>query len=239
MPAEDERLVDDGDLHAGLHEVVEQLDVLGEQPDAAVARAQTDAGGLVGAVDEVARPIEVERAVAERVVRTRGHHGGQDLAVLLVLGAHAGAGSPRGVLGHAHDAGRPLRRRPTDAPDTDREGVDRLPLAGLARRVVEEPHRREVDDDPLARRVGEYVARRQHDLAALARQPRIHAGIGADELLVADVEAACEVDEGVLARRAGDLQFTDQVAVRGVEHRAVRAGRERRGCVGQRYPRHG
>ena len=88
LPAVHERLVHHRDLGADRHHVEQLLDVLGVHADAAVARAQADAGGLVGAVDQVARPAEVHRAVAERVVRSRRHARRQRIALGRVLLAH-------------------------------------------------------------------------------------------------------------------------------------------------------
>ena len=169
VPPEHEGLVDHRHTGARLDEVIEQLDVLGEQPDAAVARSQADTGGLVGAVDEIARPLQVERTVTERVVRARWHHDRQHLAIGLVLRTHPRPRTPGGIFLHPHHAGAALRRRPTDAADPDREGVDGQPFPRLALREIEQAHRCQIDDDALTRRVREDMPRRQYDLATCAR----------------------------------------------------------------------
>ena len=74
LPAEHEGLVDDAHLGAERHGLEQLLDVFRIQADAAVARAQADASRLVRAVDQVARPAEVERVAAERIVGAGTDH---------------------------------------------------------------------------------------------------------------------------------------------------------------------
>ena len=76
-----------------------------------------------------------------------------------------GGGPPGRILLPAHDLGRALRRAPAHLADADRMGEHDLRLALLARREIEEPHLRHVDDDALARRV------RQDELRGQRRSP--------------------------------------------------------------------
>ena len=57
----------------------------GIEAQAAVARAQADAGGLVGAVDHVAWPAEIESVATERIVGAGTDHRFELLAVLAML----------------------------------------------------------------------------------------------------------------------------------------------------------
>src|SRR5439155_26058009 len=63
-----DRLVDDVDRRAIARLAVEELDVLGKQAHAAVARVLADAGGGVRPVEAVARGGELDPVLAERVV---------------------------------------------------------------------------------------------------------------------------------------------------------------------------
>ena len=181
LPAVQQRLVHDRDLHADRNHLEQRLDVLGVEPDAAVARTHADSRRLVGAVHQVARPAEVHRICPERIVRTRRHLGGQRITLLGVLLAHRRRWRPDGVLALGDDLGRADRRFPADLAYADRVGDDDRAGSVLRRfREIEEPHRRDVHHDAFGRGVGQHPLGRQHDPGALARQPRVHAGIRAD-----------------------------------------------------------
>ena len=192
-----------------------------------MAGAQADAIGLVGAVDQVAGPAERELVLAQRIVRARRHHRRHRIAVLLVLLAHRGRRPPDRVLLRDDDLGDAFRRLPADLADADRVRVDHLRLALLVLREVVDAHRREVDDDAFARRIGQHELRGHHDLAARARQPRIDARIGAHDLFVADVEAPRDVRQRVFLAGDGDLHLADHVVVSGIELEAMRGHRHR------------
>ena len=166
-----------------------------------MARAQSDAGRLVGAVDQVARPLQVEGVLAERVVGSRADHRLEVLAVLVMLLAHRHRHAPGGVLLAPHDLGDALGSTPADLADADGVGEHHRALAGLHRRVIEDAHRRDVDDDARVRGLRQDELRRHDDLATLARQPGIDLGVGAQDLLVADVEAPRDVGERVVLAR--------------------------------------
>ena len=95
-PAEQVGLIDHGHLGADGDQVEEHGDVLGVQPHAAVARAHADAVGLVGAVDQIARPAQAKRVLRPADCRVpRARLRGQHVAVLGVLLAHRLAAPPR------------------------------------------------------------------------------------------------------------------------------------------------
>jgi hypothetical protein len=94
-------------------------------------------------------------------------------------------------------------------------------LALLHLRVIEEPHRRGVDDDAVARRVGKDELRRNDDFAILARQPWIYAGIGAHDFFVAHIEAARDVGERVVLGGERLLHHADDVGG-GIDLEAMR-----------------
>ena len=187
-----------------------------------MAGTQTHTGGLVGAVDHVRGPAEVEREAAERIVRARSDHRLELFAALLAMFLDDGRRRPPGrVLLPAHDLGRALGRLPAHLADADGIGVHDLRLALLHLRVIEESHRGGVDDDALARRVGQDELRRDDDLAVLAGQPGIDTRIGAHDFFVAHVEATRDVGERVFLGGAGLLHHADDVGG-GVDLEAMR-----------------
>src|ERR1700722_11072250 len=97
---------------------------------------------------------------------------------------------PDRILLMARDLRHALGCGPADLADPDRMREYALRLALAMRRKVVEAHGRHVDDDSLVRRIGQHEARGQHDAATGPGQPRIDAGIGAHDLLVADVKPA-------------------------------------------------
>src|SRR5690606_16896715 len=190
LPPEDERLVHDAHWSTDRHHVEEERDVLRVEPDAAVARAKAHAGGLVRAVNQIARPAEIHGVPPERVVRTGPDHGLELFAVLAMLLDDGRCRAPHGVFLAPDDLRHALWRRPAHAPNADRMRVHHLRLALLRLREIEEPHLRHVDDDALAPGVRQDVARRHDDLRALAGKPGVHAGIGTHALLISDVETS-------------------------------------------------
>src|SRR5207253_6107798 len=161
-----EGLIDHAHLRADGHQVVELLDVFRVQPDATVARAQPDSGRLVGAVDQVTRPLQIESVLAEGVLGAGADDRIEILAVVVVLLAHRLGYAPGGILLPAHDLRDALRSAPTHLADADGMSDDDRPLAALDRRIVEDAHRGDVDDEPGTRRIRQDELRRNHDLAA-------------------------------------------------------------------------
>jgi hypothetical protein len=89
--------------------------------------------------------------------------------------------------------------------------VHELLLALLHRRVIKKAHRGGIDDDAFAGRVRQDELRRDHDLLALARQPRIHIRVRTHDFLVPHIEAARDVGERVFLAGLGFLHHADDV----------------------------
>ena len=147
----------------------------------------------------------------------------------------AAVGRQVGSFCPAHDLGGALGGLPAHLADADRIGVHHLRLTLLHLRVIEETHGGGVDDDALARRVGQDELRRDHDLAVFAGQPGIHTRIGAHDFFVADVEAARDVGERVFLGCEGLLHHADDVGGRvdfeAMGRRRFRQCRHRRGLI--------
>ncbi len=184
---------------------------------------------LVRAVHEIALPLKRERMAAERVVRTRPDYGRKLIAVLRVFLANRHRDRPHRIQRALDDLGRALRRLPSHAPDADRvrDHFGRLIL--LVRREVEEAHRWNVDDDAFAGRIGQYEARRHHDLAPLARQPRIDAGIGAHDFLVTEIEAARDIRKRVFLGGNRALNEANHIVVERIDLESMCRYRRQRG----------
>src|SRR5579863_1129251 len=101
-----------------------------------------------------------------------------------------------------------------------------LRLSRLALRKIEQAHGRDVDHDSLARRVRQDELRRRDDLLVRAWEPRVHARVGAQDLLVTYVETTRNVGECVLLRRGRKLHRTDEIIVRN-ELEPLRGRRQR------------
>src|SRR5207302_7977232 len=100
------------------------------------------------------------------------------------------------------------------------------PLAALDRRIVEDAHRGDVDDEPGTRRIRQDELRRNHDLAAFPGEPWVDLRIGAQELLVADVEAPRDVAQRIVLRGSHHLHHPDDVLT-GLELEALVGERQR------------
>ncbi len=97
-------------------------------------------------------------------------------------------------------------------------------LAGFG--IIEHAQLREIHYQAFARSIRQHELSRHDDGAANAGQPRIDARIGADDLFVADVEAAGDVGKRVLTLHVRDLQLADDFVLLGIETEFV--GRHRR-----------
>src|SRR5204863_314664 len=126
------------------------------------------------------------------------------------------------------------RRAPVVAPEADRVGGDerRLGITGRGAEVVE-PQLGDVDHDALVRAAGQHPLGRHHDVRADRRHPRIDARVGVDDLVVAEVEPACDVEQRVA--------LPDAVVADGADHRvgpgAHAVGRDRLPREGRLVPR--
>ncbi len=193
-----------------------------------MARAQADPRGLVRAVNQIARPLQVKGMAPERIVRAGTDDPVELLAVLAVLLDHGDGHRPGRILLAPHDLGDALGGGPADLADADGVRDDDLGLAGLVRREVEQPHGGDVDDHSLAGSVRQNELGGQDDLSVGARQPGIHSGIGPDDFFVPDVEAARDVGERVLLRCFRGLHRADNVLARS-ELEPLRLDRRGRG----------
>ena len=251
-PAHEHGLIHEPHVRAPRDAAEELLDVLGIEPDAAVARAHPDAVRLVRAVDQVSRQRQRERESPERIVGPGRHDARQPLAPLGVLLANRRGHVPDGVADLLRDLRLGDRRRPTLRADADRmrrharRGRVRRRGAGLLGREVVEAHRGHVDQDAFARRVGQDRLRRQEHRRRLARQPLIDAGVRRAQLVEPQVERAADRGERVFVAREEHLRLADQLLtgrerdIASVERREprglrVRRARCRRRCRGRAF----
>src|SRR5690606_9347438 len=116
-----------------------------------------------------------------------------------------------GLLGHFRLA---RRRGPALAADADRVRRHREAVVRVIGKVVQ-PHARQIDDDTLARRIGQDRPRRQIDRRVLARQPVVYARVRAPQLFVPDAVLAGYRGKGVLVAREQDLDLADDLGGRG------------------------
>jgi hypothetical protein len=209
VPAELGRLVDHGHRCAHGHQGIEPGDILGVEPDAAVAHPAPHAIGLVGAVDHVVRPAEIEGKGAERIVRP-GRNGFRQVRLLRPDGGRREPGRV-GPLGD--DLGAADRRLVSLAADADRHAEWR---PALGRKVVE-PELGQIDDDAAAGAGRQQALGRQGDHGTLAGQPGIDPAIGRHELDIADIEAHGDVDQRVVVARHVASRLADQIIRLGAE----------------------
>ncbi len=114
----------------------------------------------------------------------------------------------------SHDLRDALGRRPTHLADADGMSDDDLRLPGFVLGEVKQPHRCDVDHEPFMWRVRKDELRRQHNLPPRSGQPGVDPGVGTHDLLITDVEAACDVSERVFLRGRRDLHLADDVLAR-------------------------
>ena len=91
------------------------------------------------------------------------------------------------------------------APDPDRVGNDDSRSARTGLGVVEQPQRRQVEYDALARGAGEDVTGGEQDAGARPRQPRIEGGVGGPDLFIPEVVTARDINEGILLAGGDDI----------------------------------
>src|SRR5437773_4737324 len=193
------RLVGALDGRADRYQREEPLDVLGVEADAAVGRLHADAPRNVRAVDAVDRAAQLEAVVAERVVGRAARDGVPSVAALRDVLA---PDRLRDVPGRLHllrlHPELAAWRAPGVAPEADGVGGDerRLWITGRGAEVVE-PQLGDVDHDALVRAAGQHPLGRHHDVRADRRHPRIDAWVRVDDLVVAEVEPARDVEQRV------------------------------------------
>src|SRR5581483_1517345 len=123
----------------------------------------THTGWLVGAVNEIARPLQIEREAAEGIVWTGADDFLELLAVLTMLLDHGGRHAPGGIGLAAHDFGHALGGRPSHFSNADGMSDHHLRLAGLVWREIKQAHSGDVDHDAGPRRTRNHELRRHHD----------------------------------------------------------------------------
>src|SRR2546422_2584618 len=181
-------------------------------PYTTLFRLHADAPRNVRAVDAVDRAAQLEAVVAERVVGRAARDGVPSVAALRDVLA---PDRLRDVPGRLHL----LRlypelaawRAPVVAPEADRVGGDerRLGITGRGAEVVE-PQLGNVDHDALVRAAGQHPLGRHDHVRADRRHPPIDARVRVDDLVVAEVEPARDVEQrvaradAVVADGAGD-----------------------------------
>ena len=192
------------------------LDVLRVHADAAVRHLHADTGRLVRAVNEIRATgnAEPHLVLAERIVRPRRHDLRQRIAALLVLLRTDSGGYQFGRFSLVTIFVTPIGVFQSILAGTDRVSAHHARLARPGRREVIHPVLGQVDDDAFTRRLRNDVARRNQDLGALARQPRIDARVRGQDLLVAHPVATGDVEKGVLMRgQLARVRTDDVVAV--------------------------
>ena len=150
-----DRRVDNVHLRARRDSVVQRLDIVIAQTNAAGTDAHTDAEIGIGAVQEIDSAIggEADGVMAHRIVRTSRHYRRQLNPHSLVARANVGGRCPGRIgpfVGHGCDHRR-CDGGPTQLADAD--WVDGHFI--LARRVIVEAQFGEVNHQPFARRIGQ------------------------------------------------------------------------------------
>src|SRR5690606_28007645 len=147
-------VVEPGDLHLLIHNGhrcahgnlrIKGLHILVVHADAASTHPSPNAERHGGAVYEVSRPSELERASATGVFRPGRHDARQHR----LFASDRGGWVPGRMLRLAHDAGLPHRGPATFTPAP--QGKSHGPRAAL--REVVEAHLAEIDDDPACWRI--------------------------------------------------------------------------------------
>ena len=196
-------LVDEPHLGAARDQRKERGDVLRIHADAAVRDRHSNGHRIVGAVDHVGAVTdgEPQGEVAQRIVRARRHHLRQRIAALGVLLADGLRRIPGGVSDLGDDAGLTERCAPVHLADAHRIGDDHRALGVFRLRVVIQPVLGDVDHDPFPRARRQNAPPGQQDLGALARQPHVDVGVGANDFLVPEAVAPRDIEERVLIGR--------------------------------------
>ncbi|KAF5032689.1 hypothetical protein DSECCO2_614580 [anaerobic digester metagenome] len=179
---------------------------------------------LVGAVDGVEVARQPEGEIPQGVVRPRRH-----------LGRQVGLLPADGLRHHPGRVGRlaldrvlsEFRQVPFPA-DADGRGEEEV-VAPIGKEIVQ-AHLRQIDDDARVRTLPRrHEGQGQAHQAALARHPRVDAGVGGHDLVVAEAELPGDVQERVMLPRL-DHAVHAVHARAGLHHEAAQgprgAGRE-------------
>ena len=191
--------------------VVERRHVLVVHPHAAVRRQNADSRllALVGPVQEVAGHPEVEGVGAEGIVRARKDLGRERLALGRRFAPDVLRRRPDGVGRLAHHPRGPEGGAPVEPPHAHRVGRDPPLLSRAGRKVLVHAKLGHVQDDSVARGVGEHEAGRDDDRTL--GQPGVHLRIGELHLVEPRPVTLADLGEGILGQGLDPDDFADQV----------------------------
>lgn len=205
-----DRLVDERHGRADRHQREQMRHVLGVELRAAVAHLTADPPGEVRPMDAIQGPVQLETVGAERVVGVSARNRAPPVSAL----AQALAPDPlRDMPGRpfrfARDAKRSGRRRVLVAPEPDGQGP--YPDRVRRRPGLEEPeaHLGDIQDEPLVPATREHEGRGEQHAAPRRREPRVHPGVGRDDLLVAESVEPGQIEEGVARANDDGAQLAD------------------------------
>ena len=85
--------------------------------------------------------------------------------------------------------------------------------AGTRRRIVVQPHFRDVEYDPFARCVRQDEAGREYDRGSLAWCPAVYPQVGVDDFVIAEVVIARNIEQRFLLAGVNHLDFSDNIRI--------------------------
>ena len=98
-------------------------------------------------------------------------------------------------------------------------------FTAVGRRKIIETHRGEIQNQALARRIRQHKLRGQDYPGSLARQPRVHAGIGGDNFLETQIVATRNIGQRVLVMCGRYLNPAHDIRALWRKQKAVAGGR--------------
>ena len=123
--------------------------------------------------------------------------------------------TPGGILVLGDDAGFAQRRNPVHATHAERVGNHEPAAAARWLGVIVHTQFRQVDHDSFTLRPGQDVAVRNHHPVAVFGQPAVDFWVGQQDLVLADVVLAGDVEQCVLPAGFGVLDLSDHVHIIG------------------------
>ena len=188
--------------------------MLGVELQATMGNAHPRPVRFVGAMDQIAARLQAQRMLAQRIIGTGRHHRRQGIAALGMLGPNGGRHAPAWPLVLGDHARGAQGRRPSLTPNGDRVGQH--PLTSVLTRgrlVIEQPPRSHIDDDTLARRIGEKVTAGDQYLGPFLGQPDIHLGVGGNDGVISDLIAPGDIQKRIAAVHTHPPQLTDDLGI--------------------------
>src|SRR5512143_793556 len=134
MPARQNRLIDYIDRRTHLDLFIQGDNVLWIKLNAAVTDPHADTTGFIGAVDQVARPAQVQSMGAQGIVRPGWHTALQALTLSSMFTADGIGHIPGGSGDFPDNLGFTKRSGPAFPTDTDRMGYYLLSASCFCRR---------------------------------------------------------------------------------------------------------